>query len=247
MRGPRTGPRRATPSLTVSLLRTSATEGSSPCCLAGRTRHLGDRKVPPRLSAAALDERRSVLQRRGATKHTGQTVPGPRSRPADALPETDQAAPLTGVPREARERLGRVDVGTRPGPRDAANWRPHQSVSAGSWAAACPEHLHPTRKGTLATRCGERYVLPMKTVDQLLQEVLALPAPVRARFAQEIEQSLEPRASTSHPRSGPKPGGRSSTGESPSSGLGLCRLYRGTRLSKGSGPNSLRSDLRGPS
>ena len=32
----------------------------------------------------------------------------------------------------------------------------------------------------------------MKTVDQLLQEVLALPAPVRARFAQEIEQSLEP-------------------------------------------------------
>lgn len=32
----------------------------------------------------------------------------------------------------------------------------------------------------------------MKTVDQLLEEVLALPESVRARFAQELNRSLEP-------------------------------------------------------
>ena len=47
-------------------------------------------------------------------------------------------------------------------------------------------------QGRLACRFARRYILAMKTVDQLLEEVLALPAPVRSRFARELEQSLEP-------------------------------------------------------
>ena len=42
----------------------------------------------------------------------------PRFRPADTLPETDQAAPRTAVPRAARARFGRVDVGIQPGPKE---------------------------------------------------------------------------------------------------------------------------------